>query len=211
MAVSDSIDTDRLLVAEIRRGNTAVWSQLIAAYEGRLLAFCESRIGRREASEDVVQETFIGFLTSLPNYNSERSLEGYLFSICAHKLTDYLRREGRRPAIPFSRISASQDPALHIPGSDRAPSTIMRSEERRSNEDQVVGQALTDLVQRWMERGDWQKLKCVEMLFVRGRANQDVARRLALSEQQVANYKSDTLIQLRKILRAQGVIDDVPI
>ena len=86
----------------------------------------------------------------------------------------------------------------------------MRSAERRSNEDQVVGQALADLVRRWIERGDWQKLKCVEMLFVRGRANQDAARRLAISEQQVANYKSDTLIQLRKILRAQGVIDDVP-
>jgi RNA polymerase sigma-70 factor, ECF subfamily len=207
--MSDGADAEQLFVEEIRRGNSAIWSQLIDAYEGRLLAFCESRIGRREASEDIVQETFIGFLTSLPNYNCERSLEGYLFSICAHKLTDYLRREGRRPAIPFSRMSPSQDPAFHFPSSDRAASTIMRSEERRNNEEQVVGEVLSEMVGRWVQRGDWEKLKCIELLFVRGRANRDVARRLGLTEQQVANFKSDTLIQLRKALRTRGMTDDV--
>ena len=48
-----------------------------------------------------MQETFIGFLTSLPNFDERRPLEGYLFSIAAHKLTDYLRREGRRPTLPL--------------------------------------------------------------------------------------------------------------
>lgn len=207
--MNSAADAERLLIEEIRQGNSAVWSQLIDSYEGRLLAFCESRIGRREASEDIVQETFIGFLTSLPNYNPERSLEGYLFSICAHKLTDFLRREGRRPAIPFSRISPSQDPALHLPAIDRGPSTIMRSLERRNHEEHVVQDVLTGMISRWKQRGDWEKLKCIELLFVRGRANQEVAKRLGISEQQVANYKSDTLIQLKKALRERGMTDDV--
>src|SRR3546814_2039607 len=60
--------------------------ELIAQYEGRLLSFVESRLRRRDASEDVVQETFIGFLTSLPNYDTRRSLESWLFTIAAHKL-----------------------------------------------------------------------------------------------------------------------------
>ena len=45
---------------------------------------------------------FLGFLNSLPNYDGRRPLESYLFSICAYKLTDHLRREGRRPAVPLS-------------------------------------------------------------------------------------------------------------
>ena len=43
--------------------------------------------GRSGWAEDVVQETFLGFLTSLPHYDEKRDMEAYLFSIAAHKLT----------------------------------------------------------------------------------------------------------------------------
>ena len=97
-----SKDADSLLVERIRQGEAGAWNDLIERYEGRLLAFVESRLGRRGPSEDIVQESFLGFLNSLPNYDGRRPLESYLFSICAYKLTDHLRREGRRPAIPLS-------------------------------------------------------------------------------------------------------------
>src|ERR671912_437674 len=102
-----SLDADSLLVDRIRRGETQAWDDLIARYEGRLLAFVESRLGRRAPSEDIVQEAFLGFLNSLPNFDGKRPLEGYLFSICAYKLTDHLRREGRRPAVPLSGAADS--------------------------------------------------------------------------------------------------------
>ena len=94
---------EKSLIDRIRKGESDAWGDLIARYEGRLLAFVEGRVGRRAAAEDIVQETFVGFLTSLPNYDGKRPLESYLFSICAYKLTDHLRREGRRPAIAFFR------------------------------------------------------------------------------------------------------------
>ena len=100
--MADKPHPDMLLVEQIRAGAPDAWNTLIAQYEGRLLSFVDSRLRRRASSEDVVQETFIGFLTSLPNYDTRRPLESYLFSIAAHKLTDYLRREGRRPALPLS-------------------------------------------------------------------------------------------------------------
>src|SRR3954467_6362212 len=107
---------DLLLVESIRRGKPQAWTDLIAQYEGRLLSFVDSRLHRRASSEDVVQETFIGFLTSLPNYDTRRPLESYLFSIAAHKLTDYLRREGRRPALPLSSTAASSSGNWDMPG-----------------------------------------------------------------------------------------------
>src|SRR5271165_1384948 len=95
-------DTDVLLVRQVRAGDAEAWRQLIERFEGRLLAFVDSRLRDRAASEDVVQETFIGFLNSLPNFDDRRELQTYLFTIASHKLTDHLRKAGRHPLKSLS-------------------------------------------------------------------------------------------------------------
>src|ERR1700722_15158720 len=84
-------DSDRLLIQQIRQGDPRAWETLISRYEGRLLAFVQRRLRDRASTEDVVQETFVGFLNSLPNFDDRRELQTYLFTIASHKLTDHLR------------------------------------------------------------------------------------------------------------------------
>ena len=110
-------------------GDAEAWRELIERFEGRLLAFVDSRLRDRAASEDVVQETFIGFLTSLPHYDEKRDIEAYLFSIAAHKLTDHLRKQGRRPIDQFGSDDHGR-PLEEVPGGGRAASSIARSGER---------------------------------------------------------------------------------
>ena len=197
------------LVAAVRGGDADAWQTLIDRFEGRLLAFVSSRIGDRTASEDIVQETFIGFLTSLPNYDSSRPLESYLFSICAYKITDSLRRQGRRPVlVSTSGRSQGADP-MQLPGGDRVASSMARSGERRRLEETAIREALQQSIARWKQRGDWTKLRCLELLLVSGLSNRDVAARTGLSEQQVANYKSDFLLRLKTILTRAGLNSDV--
>jgi RNA polymerase sigma-70 factor (ECF subfamily) len=202
------VTSDTLLVERIKCGETDAWNELIARFEGRLLGYVESRLRRRDTSEDIVQETFIGFLTSLPNYDLSRSLESYLFSIAAHKMTDHLRREGRRPALPLSQ-GATSEGSWHLAASDRRASTILRSGERRQLEADSLGAVLAEVIARWMERGDWSKIKCAELLIVRGWPNKEVAQHLRISEQQVANQKFDLLARLRSQLKKQHVSEDV--
>jgi len=206
--MSSSRDADSLLIERIRRGETDAWNELIERYEGRLLAFVESRLGRRGPSEDIVQESFLGFLNSLPNYDGRRPLESYLFSICAYKLTDHLRREGRRPAVPLGSSTDSSE-AWEIAGSARRASSIARSGERKSLEEKAIVEALREQIDRWRERGEWVKLQCAELLFVRGWANKDVADELDLSEQQVANYKFDLIARLKTLITRSEVSEDV--
>src|SRR6202011_1115386 len=92
-----SSDSDRLLIQQIRQGDSRAWETLIANYEGRLLAFVQRRLRDKAASEDVVQDTFVGFLNSLPHFDDRRELQTYLFTIASYKLTDHLRRSGRHP------------------------------------------------------------------------------------------------------------------
>ncbi|MCA9241689.1 MAG: sigma-70 family RNA polymerase sigma factor [Planctomycetales bacterium] len=205
----DPPNPDALLIEQIRLGKPDAWNRLIADYEGRLLAFVDSRLRRRAASEDVVQETFVGFLTSLPNYDARRPLEGYLFSIAAHKLTDYLRREGRRPALPLSSTDGSDGGAWDLPGSYRGASSIARSGERRGIEAEALAEALAEQFDHWRDKGDWEKLKVMELLFTQGWGNKQVAEQLGLSEQQVANFKHDFLARLRAQVRKAQLNEDV--
>lgn len=200
---------DQALVKRIRSSDSDAWSDLIKRYEGRLLAFVNSRLSNRSASEDIVQEAFIGFLNSLPNFDGRRSLESYLFSICAYKMTDHLRREGRRPAIPLSAGEGSSGGHWQLEGEARPASSIARSGEREAIEHGALAEALEQQLLHWQQKNDWTKLKCIELLMVRGKSNKDTAALLDITEQQVANFKFDFLNRIRTLIKRQGLNVDV--
>jgi RNA polymerase sigma-70 factor (ECF subfamily) len=197
-------DTDAVLVRMVRAGSAEAWRQLIERFQGRLQAFVESRLRDHASSEDVVQETFIGFQTSLPHYDADRDLEAYLFSIAAHKLTDHLRKQGRRPIDQFGSDDHGR-PLEEVAGAARAASSIARSGERRKAEEQFLTDAMGHLVREWLARGDYVRLRCMELLIVKGWANKDVARYLDLTEQAVASYKFQTIARLKDMARRAGL------
>lgn len=206
--MSSSSQTDDVLIRRIRGGEESAWDELISRFEGRLLAFVDSRLRNLAASEDVVQESFIGFLTSLPNFDAKRSLESYLFSIAAHKLTDHLRKEGRRPVLPLKAANAPSD-EWDLQGPDRAASSLVRSHEKKNLEEQALVQAMKEVLKYFRSRDDWEKIRCAELLFVRGLPNKQVAAELGITEQTVANCKFDFIARLRSLIRQQGVSEDV--
>lgn len=205
---SDSATADQLLIERVRRSDQQAWSELIQRYEGRLLAFIDSRVGDRATAEDIVQETFIGFLNSLPNYDGNRPLESYLFAICSFKLTDHLRRNGRRPAISLDQGKDDQGWS-DVSGRFQGASSIARSSERRKLEEKAVNDALKEQIAKWKEKGEWQKLMCLELLFVAGEANKRTAELLGVTEQQVANWKADFIARTRTLISRQSLDAEV--
>ncbi len=206
---SDPNEIDTHLIDQIRGGDSDAWQMLIDRYEGRLLAYANSRIRDRATSEDIVQDTFVGFLVSLPNYDGSRRLESYLFSICAYKLTDHLRREGRRPTLQLHRRGSSEGGEIDYRGTARVASSIARSVERKQIEHTAVRDAIAQQIDRWKQTGSWTKLRVIELLFVVGLSNIEVANRTSLSEQQVANYKSDFQIRLKAIISRMELDESV--
>jgi RNA polymerase sigma-70 factor (ECF subfamily) len=200
-------DSDRLLIQQIRQGDPRAWETLIARYEGRLLAYVQRRLRDRSASEDVVQETFIGFLNSLPNFDDRRELQTYLFTIASHKLTDHLRKAGRHPlkSLSDSGEELLEQQCDHNP----TASSRVRSDERMELESAALARCLSKIVRGWQEKGDYVRLKVMELLWVKGWANRDVAAFLQVSEQQVANYRFAAVKKLTELVRAAGLSEDV--
>ena len=196
----NELSPDALVVQQIRQGDEDAWQRLIDRYERRLLAYVRHRIADQAAAQDIVQDAFVGFLVSLPNYDGGRPLESYLFSICAYKLTDHLRRQGRRPALQLLGRSSSAGP-VDLPGSQRVASSIARSGERKRLEEMAVQEAIAEQIQRWKSGDNWIKLQAIELSFVLGWGNKRIAETLDVSEQQVANYKSDFLIRLKAMVK----------
>ncbi len=200
-------ESDRLLVQQIRTGDPRAWETLIARYEGRLLAFVQRRIRDRAACEDVVQETFVGFLNSLPNFDDRRELQTYLFTIASHKLTDHLRRSGRHPLR-----------SLHDGGGDLldqqfdpqpSASSRVRTDERKELETAAILRTLGQMLRSWQDKGDYQRLKVLELIWVKGWANRDVAAFLGVGEQQVANYRFAAVKKLTEQVRDIGLPGDI--
>ncbi len=202
-----SSDSDRLLIQEIRAGDPRAWETLIGRYEGRLLAFVDRRLHDRAASEDVVQETFVGFLNSLPNFDEHRELQTYLFTIASHKLTDHLRRVGRHP------LRTASDSPNDVLGQQldhhQAASSLVRGDERRELESAAIARFLGEMVRQWQDRGDFQRIKVMELLWVKGWANREVAAFLDVSEQQVANFRFAAVKKLSEHVRHAGLPGDV--
>jgi RNA polymerase sigma-70 factor (ECF subfamily) len=200
-------ESDRLLIEQIRAGDSTAWQALIDRYEGRLLAFAQRRLRDRTASEDVVQETFVGLLNSLPNFDPSRELQTYLFTICSHKLTDWLRKSGRSPLRNLA--DGSEDLLDQQHGKEPTASSLARSDERLALENEALARCLGQLLRAWREKGDWARLQVMELLWVKGMANRDVAALLGVSEQQVANYRFSSVKKLSELVRAAGLSPSV--
>jgi RNA polymerase sigma-70 factor (ECF subfamily) len=200
-------DSDRLLIRQIREGDPRAWETLIARYEGRLLAFVQRRLRDRSASEDVVQDTFVGFLNSLPNFDDRRELQSYLFSIAAHKLVDHLRRVDRHP-LHLLADGGGEALSREIDSQPGASSRV-RSDERRQLEDDALARCLGQLLRAMQEKGDHDRVKVLELLWVKGWANKDVAAFLSVGEQQVANIRFAAVKKLTELIRDAGLNADV--
>jgi RNA polymerase sigma-70 factor (ECF subfamily) len=201
-------ESDRLLIRRIRSNDQKAWSELDERYRGRLTAYVRRRLKDHASVEDVVQETFIGFNNSLANFDEKRDLQTWLFTIAAHKVTDQLRRMGRRST------SCGNDSDEEMMGQtpderQRVASSLARSAEKREQEEEAFAMAIREYVRELQSRGELSKLMALELMYVKGWRNQDVATRLKLTEQDVANIRFQAKKRLRDRLIAAKLSPEI--
>ena len=97
---------DACLVAALRAGDEAAFVGLVERYHTSLVRLARGYVGSRAVAEEVAQETWLGLLQGLGQFQGRSSLKTWLYRILVNRAKTRAQREGR--SIP---ISALIDPA----------------------------------------------------------------------------------------------------
>ncbi|HTL29540.1 MAG TPA: sigma-70 family RNA polymerase sigma factor [Tepidisphaeraceae bacterium] len=204
--MSELSQADQYLIEQIRSRNSAGWSQLVARYQGRLLAFARGKINRREDAEDLVQETFIGFLQSLPRFRAELSLETFLFMILRRKIIDHFRGKNSRTCSLQDLGQSHTDEssrAMEIESDDLTASVYVSRDEQGAVVRALLAKALDEVVNEMQRNENLRDLQIIEMLFYANLRNKDVGKIAGIDEKHVALIKHRVLNSLRDAVTRQ--------
>ena len=193
-------DADKFLITAIRKGDQRAWHQLIERYQGRLVAFARGRLRGVGEAEDAVQETFLGFVTSLKHFDESRSLETYLFAILRYKIGESLTKKQRHAEYTAGFDIDDDSPGLADPADSETPSQVAVQHERTDQQADVLARILRSLIEELRDRGKLEDLQVVELLFYVGLRNKEAGERLGRDEKAVAGVKFRALNRLREFL-----------
>jgi RNA polymerase sigma-70 factor (ECF subfamily) len=114
---------EQLLVKSIQDGDEQAWSALILRFEGRLTTYALKKIKDHSSCQDLVQETFLGFLSNIGNFDPSRYIQSYLFGILGNKINDLLRSRDKSKIIDHAVDSSGNQLEANHPDSAMGAST----------------------------------------------------------------------------------------
>lgn len=193
-------DADQFLITAIRNGDQRAWHQLIDRYQGRLLAFARNRLRTAGEAEDALQETLLGFVSSLKHYDASRSLETYLFAILRYKIQEAISKRQRHPEFAPGFDIDDDSPHVPDPNVDDTPSQSAARREATQQQEDVLAHIMWRLIEETRDRSKLDDLQVIELLFYVGLRNKEVGARLNRDEKTVAGVKFRALARLREFL-----------
>lgn len=98
--------SDELAVARARRGDRAALEGIYRRFEGPVYTLALRLLHDPHEAEDVLQETFLEVVRSLPRFRAEGSFAGWLRRIAASKAVNRLRRNHVRHSAPLDAATA---------------------------------------------------------------------------------------------------------
>jgi RNA polymerase sigma factor (sigma-70 family) len=204
-------EAEQYLLDKIRRGNEQAWSDFVDRYRGRLLSFARTKLLQQADAEDSVQETFIAFIKSLPNYRGECGLETYLFVLLRRKIIDTYRGRNARHACLIQDTYDTQgderpsDPFANVAGPEQTASWYVRADEKCELQKHALADAVSKLIDGFKNLLNFRDLQITELLFYCQLSNKDVAQIMDMNEKAIALIKHRSLKQIRAHVEASNI------
>lgn len=94
---------DREILQKILQKDEKVLYEFYQEHKKPLLQFITKHLNDSDAAEEVLQDTFLGFIESLRDFRGQSSLKTFLYSIAKNKVVDKLRKK-KLKQIFFSHV-----------------------------------------------------------------------------------------------------------
>lgn len=101
-APAQTLSEEMLLVEGLRRGDEATFVEIVNRYHAPMVRLAMMYVSSREHAEDVVQETWLGLLRGIHQFEMRSSLKTWMFHILVNRAKTRARRDAR--TIPFSAV-----------------------------------------------------------------------------------------------------------
>jgi len=98
--------SDRALVLRLRGGDEDTFTTLVERYHGAMIRVAMGFVSDRATAEEVAQETWLGVLHGVANFEGRSSLKSWIFAILVNKAKTRALREAR--STPFSALAAQE-------------------------------------------------------------------------------------------------------
>ena len=99
---------DLELLARLRRGDEAAFTQLVERLHGPMLRVAMIHVGNRAVAEEVAQDAWVGVLAQLDRFEGRSSLRTWVLRIVANRARTRAVRERR--TLPFSSLDGAEEP-----------------------------------------------------------------------------------------------------
>jgi RNA polymerase sigma factor (sigma-70 family) len=211
-------EAEQYLIDQIRAGSEDAWSRFVEKYRRRLLNFARSRLPRRADAEDLIQDTFVAFISGLARWRGEASLETYLFTILRRKIINTYRSGYARHICLIQDVCGSgrgetdEDASgfTAFASDDHTASFYARRDEQGGLLRASLTDALESLVNACKKKLNFRDLQIIEMLFYCQLSNSDIARTIAVNETNIGVIKHRCLKQVKEHVAKAGTGSDLP-
>ncbi len=105
-----ALPEDKQLIARLLNKDERAFTALVNHYHPQFLRVARAYVSSDAVAEEVVQESWLGVLKSLPRFEGRSSLKTWLFRILTNRAKTRGVREGR--SVPFSSLGREGDSPL---------------------------------------------------------------------------------------------------
>lgn len=178
----DSRRRERHLIERLRGDSREAFDEIYRMYANRLLAYCRAITKDKESAKEITQIAFIKLWDARRSIRTDEQIGSLIFRMARNEVIDAFRLQLRRGAYEDYLCYIDQ-----LPSNDSSTSRIEYNE-------------FVEKLMRALDCLPPTQRQAIKLCRLQGLDNQEVARRLNLSEQTIRNQLSLGLKRLYTLL-----------
>jgi len=174
------------------KGDQRCMNELISSIQPKVRAYIMRCTLNEDLTEDLLQETMLQMVTSLPSLKNYKRFWPWLYRIAYSKIIDHFRRSRRRSAVPFSSLQ------------DRLLDSVLKDDKTEVSYRPILKE-MGEIVTRAIGKMNPRQRAILSLRCFENMPYSQIAESVGCSETTVRVHFHRARKKLRSNLKAQGI------